>query len=136
MSTVGQRIRLVRGSKRLTQDQLAAAAGISKSFVSEVENDKRNVSSQNLLHIANALGASVEYLLRGVTTSPQQETAAVTVPPELAAAAERLGLSFTDALELLETQRSVVARRRAGVQKELTIENWIELHNTIKKVFG
>lgn len=136
MATVGERIRIVRESKGLTQDQLAAAAGISKSFVSEVENGKRNVSAQNLLRIANAMEASVEYLLRGVSLAAQVEPAAVTVPPELAAAAERLGLSFSATMDLLETQRSVVARRGSGPSKDLTVENWIDLHNAIKKVFG
>ena len=136
MGTVGERIRIVRESKGLTQDQLAAAAGISKSFVSEVENGKRNVSAQNLLRIANAMEASVEYLLRGGSLAAQEEPAAVTVPPELAAAAERLGLSFSATLDLLQTQRSVVARRGSGPSKDLTVENWIDLHNAIKKVFG
>ena len=136
METVGERIRIVRESKGLTQDQLATAAGISKSFVSEVENGKRNVSAQNLLRIANAMEASVEYLLRGVSLAAEEEPAAVTVPPELAAAAERLGLSFSATLDLLQTQRSVVARRGSGPSKDLTVENWIDLHNAIKKVFG
>jgi transcriptional regulator with XRE-family HTH domain len=136
MATVGDRIRLVRESKGLTQDQLATAAGISKSFISEVENGKRNVSAQNLLRIANALGASIEYLMRGVSAAPQQEAAAVTVPPELATAAERLGLSFSETLDLLQTQRSVVARRSGAVSKDLTVEHWIDLHKTIKRVFG
>jgi transcriptional regulator with XRE-family HTH domain len=136
MATVGDRIRLIRESKGMTQDQLASAAGISKGLISAVENNKRNVSSQNLLHIANALGASIEYLLRGTPASEQNETLAVTVPPELATAAERLCLSFTETVDLLQTQRSVVARRGSGAPKELTVENWIDLHKTIKKVFG
>ena len=136
LATVGDRIRLVRESKGLKQDQLATTAGISKGFISEVENGKRNVSSQNLLRIANALGASVEYLLRGVSAAAQHEEAVITSPPELATAAERLRLSFSETLDLLQTQRSVIARRSRGVSKELTVESWIDLHNTIKKVFG
>ena len=76
----------MRESKGLTQDQLAAAAGISKSFVSEVENGKRNVSAQNLLRIANAMDASGEYLLRGGSFLAQKEPSAVTVLTDMAAA--------------------------------------------------
>lgn len=136
MDDVGKRIREVRKSKGMTQDQLAAATSLSKSFISEVENDSRNASAKNLLNIANALGASVEYLLRGVSAGAQQPESAVTIPTQLAAAAERLGLSFTETLDLLQTQRSVLARRAANAPKELTIDNWVDLHKAIKKVFG
>jgi hypothetical protein len=30
----------------------------------------------------------------------------------------------------------VVARRGSGPWKDLTVENWIDLHNAIKKAFG
>lgn len=67
MATIGERIRHVREQKRFTQDRLADVAGISKGFLSDLENDKRNVSSEYILRIANALGASVDYLLTGET---------------------------------------------------------------------
>ncbi|MBX5496922.1 MAG: helix-turn-helix domain-containing protein, partial [Bryobacteraceae bacterium] len=108
MDDVGKRIREVRRSRGMTQDQLAAATGLSKSFISEVENDSRNVSSKNLLNIANALGASVEYLLRGVSPAAPQPEIAVTIPPQLAEAARRLNLSFAETVDLLQTQQSVV----------------------------
>ena len=65
MATPGDRIREIREGQRMTQDKLASLAGLSKGFLSDVENNKRNISSQNLLKIANVLGASVDYLLRG-----------------------------------------------------------------------
>lgn len=136
MDDVGKRIREVRKSRGMTQDQLATATGLSKSFISEVENDSRNASSKNLLNIADALGASLEYLLRGVSPSDKQSEKTVNVPPQLAVAAERLGLTFSEMLDLLQTQRSVVARRGFDTPKELSAENWMDLHKTIKKVFG
>lgn len=135
MDDVGKRIREVRKSRGMTQDQLAAATGLSKSFISEVENDSRNASSKNLLNIANALGASVEYLLRGVSPAAPQPETAVTIPPQLAEAARRLNLSFAETVDLLQTQQSVVARRGAA-PKELTVKDWVDLYRTIKKVFG
>jgi transcriptional regulator with XRE-family HTH domain len=139
MDDVGKRIREIRKARSMTQDQLAMATGLSKSFISEVENDSRNASSKNLLKIANALGASVEYLLRGVSLAALAVVAnesAVSIPPQLALAAERLRLSFSETLDLLHTQQSVVARRGTGAPKELTVDNWVDLHKTIKKVFG
>ena len=43
MATTGDRIRGIRDERGLTQDRLAELAGISKGFLSDVENNKRNV---------------------------------------------------------------------------------------------
>jgi transcriptional regulator with XRE-family HTH domain len=135
MPTAGDRIREVREKRRLTQDQLAEKADVSKSFLSEVENDKRNAGAETLLKIANALGASIDYLLRGSV----HETAAsepVTIPPELSRAAQELGLSYSQTLGLLDAHRSIVARRTAKSVKDFTVEDWKQLNTAIKKVFG
>lgn len=135
MPTTGDRIREIREKKKMTQDQLAEAADISKGFLSDVENNKRNISSQGLLRIANSLGASVEYLLRGETKeSTVQEP--VVIPPELSRAAEELHLSYAKTLELLDAHRSVVARRSNKSLRNFTVDDWKKLHGAIKKVFG
>src|SRR5579862_5593354 len=111
MPSVGDRIREIREAKKLTQDQLAEKAAISKGFLSEVENGKRNVSSEYLLRIANSLGASVDYLLRGTADLSNGIKEPILIPPELSEAAQRLNLSYAETVELLEAHRSVIARR-------------------------
>jgi transcriptional regulator with XRE-family HTH domain len=135
MATTGDRIREIRERRGMNQDQLADAANISKGFLSDVENNKRNISSENLLKIANVLGASIDYLLRGETKTrvPQQP---VVIPPELSEAAEELGLSYAQTLETLEAHNSVVARRSNKEAKRLSIEEWKEFYRAIKRVFG
>lgn len=64
-NTIGGRIRLARENKNWTQDELREKAGISKGFLSDVENNKRNPSITNALALAEALGVSVEWLARG-----------------------------------------------------------------------
>lgn len=135
MATTGDRIREVREKRGMTQDQLADAAKISKGFLSEVENNKRNVSSENLLRLANVLGASADYLLRGETKSPVHRQPVV-ISPELSEAAEELGLSYAETIQMLEAHNSVVARRSNKDTKRLTIEEWKDLYKAIKKVFG
>jgi transcriptional regulator with XRE-family HTH domain len=135
MPSAGDRIREIREAKRLTQDQLAERTGISKGFLSDVENGKRNVSSEYLLRIANALNASVDYLLRG-TSQPSSEGEPVVIPHELSLAAERLKLSYSETIELLDAHRSVIARRSNKHSKPFTIDDWIALHKAIKQVFG
>ena len=135
MATVGDRIREVRGDLDITQDQLAQRAGISKGFLSDVENNKRNISSENLLRIANVLGASVDYLLRGdVLESSTVEP--IVIPAELSQAAQELDLSYAATVELLEAHRSVIARRSNKELRKFSIEDWKKLYDAIKKVFG
>ncbi len=135
MPTTGDRIREIREKKKMTQDQLAEAADISKGFLSDVENNKRNISSQGLLRIANSLGASVEYLLRGeIKESTAQEP--VVIPPELSQAAEELHLSYAQTLELLDAHRSIVARRSSKSLRNFRVDDWKKLHGAIKKVYG
>ncbi|MGE0116176.1 MAG: helix-turn-helix domain-containing protein [Steroidobacteraceae bacterium] len=135
MATTGERIKQIREKKGLTQDQLAEAAGISKGFLSDVENNNKNISSQSLLRIANALGASVDYLLQGATIEAGDK-APVVIPPELSDAAEELKLSYAETLELLDAHKSVVARRSSKTQRQFSVDDWKNLHKAIKKVFG
>ncbi len=135
MPSVGDKIREIREKRGMTRDQLAAATKISKSFLSEVENKNKNLSSENLLKVANALGASVEYLLRGHTKWPVDREPVV-IPPELSQAAEQLELSYGQTLELLEAHKSVVARRSTKSIKKFTSGDWKQLHSALKRVFG
>ena len=135
MASPGDRIREIRDDQRITQDELSLRAGLSKGFLSDVENNKRNISSQNLLKIANVLGASVDYLLRGdsgevVATQP------VVIPPELSQAAEELDLTYTQTLELLEAHRSVIARRSNRGLRKFRVNDWKRLHKAVIDVFG
>src|SRR5204863_1920532 len=66
--TIGGRIRLVRTQRGMTLEQLADKAEISKSFLWEVEQGS-DISGERLLRVANALSASLEYLMRGETVS-------------------------------------------------------------------
>ena len=134
MNNTGERIREIREKRGLTQEQLAKNATMSKGFLSDVENNKRNIGSQGLLRIANALGASVDYLLAGKVTEGV-ENEMILIPPELSRAAEELNLSYSDTLDLLKTFNSAVARRGDKFRKELDVEGWKKLHDAIKEVF-
>ncbi len=136
MPTVGDRVREIRETKKWTQDQLATKSGVSKGFLSDIENNKRNPSSEYVLKIANALGASIDYLLRGDEPLPVLHREPTVIPQALASAAEQLKLSYADTVELLEAHRSVIARRSNKTTKSFEIKDWIELYRAIKKVFG
>ncbi len=135
MPTVGDRIREVREELSMTQEKLGERASLSKGFLSDVENNKRNIGSQNLLRIANVLGASVDYLLRG-EVSEASASAPIVIPPELSQAAEELELSYAATIELLEAHRSVIARRSNRGLRKFAVDDWKKLHEAIRRVFG
>jgi transcriptional regulator with XRE-family HTH domain len=60
---VGARIVAARTRLGLTQRALAADAGLSVSFLSDVENGKRSVSLANAVKIAGALGVPLSLLV-------------------------------------------------------------------------
>ena len=119
MATTGDRIRNIREKRKMTQEQLAKAAQISKGFLSDVENNKRKIGSEGLLRIANNLGASIDFLLRG-DTKENTKNAVVKIPQELSQAAEELNLSYSSTLELLVAHKSIVARRSEKSVKDFT----------------
>lgn len=135
METTGDRIKKIREKMGLTQEKLSESCAMSKGFLSDVENNKRNISSQKLLSIANALGASLEYLLRG-EASQVIETEPIVIPNELSKAAEDLNLSYNETIDLLNAYKSVVARRADKFRRDLTAEEWKKLHIAIKETFG
>ena len=58
--TVGERIRKKRQDLGWTQEILCGKVGLSKSFLSELESGKRNVSAENLYNIAQVFGVSLD----------------------------------------------------------------------------
>jgi HTH-type transcriptional regulator / antitoxin HipB len=62
---LGKRVRLLRLTREMTQDQLAAAAGMSRSFVSLIEHGAHGVDVVRLLRLATALDVPLTELICG-----------------------------------------------------------------------
>ncbi len=129
---LGDRIKEIRMSLGWTQDQLAKEAQISKSFLSEVENNKSNVSGEKLLRIAEALHASLDYLMKGAPASNDASVKPVEIPAELSELAEELGLSFRHTRTVLSTHQSLLARRSSKDETPMTKEGWRRLYESLK----
>ena len=56
--SIGVRIRAVRLEKKLTQEQLAEAAGVGVTHISHIETGNSVPSLQVMVDIINALGCS------------------------------------------------------------------------------
>lgn len=63
---IGERIRKLRKERGWTLDQLAQKAGVTKGFLSRVENQKTGIGAVVLFRIARALDVSTDRLLEGV----------------------------------------------------------------------
>ena len=72
-----------------TLEQLADKAGISKSLLWEVERGS-DIGGERLLRVANALGASLDYLMRGVATEEDFKPSSVEIPAEVTPSRRRL----------------------------------------------
>jgi len=64
MTTIGNRIREMRKARGLTQENLEQKSGISRNFISLVENNRKGISFSSIEKIAEALGLSSSQLLR------------------------------------------------------------------------
>ncbi|WP_312043887.1 helix-turn-helix transcriptional regulator, partial [Erwinia sp.] len=61
--SVGERIRLFRKRKQLSQIALSERSGIDRTYLSDIENGKRNISLLTLNNLAVALDVPIEVLV-------------------------------------------------------------------------
>jgi hypothetical protein len=55
-------IRVLRGWREMTQSQLSAETGLAQGYISDLENGRRNGTTDALKHIAGALKVPLEML--------------------------------------------------------------------------
>lgn len=66
---IGSRVKRARLAKHMTQMQLAEAAGISMSFLSNIENGRQSMNLRVLIAISDALNVSADWLIRDIPNS-------------------------------------------------------------------
>lgn len=64
LHALGLAIRQVREDRNLSQERLAELAGLHRTYVSSVEQGRRNLSIENIHKVANALGVSMTELIQ------------------------------------------------------------------------
>ena len=62
----GQVVRKIRLEKGISQETLADLSGLHRTYMSDVELGKRNVSLENIDRIANALGVSISEIFKQI----------------------------------------------------------------------
>lgn len=69
LQEIGARLKQARLAKNMTQAQLAEAAGISISFLSNIENGRQVMNIQTLIALLDSLNISADWLLNNSTDS-------------------------------------------------------------------
>ena len=80
MENFGKRLRRLRKERGLTQDDIAAAIGVSRQIISRWERNEAVPKAGNLTALADTLGISADYLLHGKTNFPATPEIPVEVP--------------------------------------------------------
>lgn len=113
LKEIAVRVRQRRAERGLTQEELAHLAGVSKSFVSEIEAGTRGASGLKYLALAEALEVEVQWLLTG-REKPVAQTQPPVIPPEVSQVAESEGWSHKLTLDVATVLQGLVARRTRG----------------------
>lgn len=60
----GQKVRDERLKQNLSQEELAAKAGVHRTYIGMIERAEKNITLANIEKIANALGISISELMK------------------------------------------------------------------------
>ena len=63
LKIIGENIVRLRKAQKMTQEDLCGKAEIDRSYLSEIENGKMNVTIKSLVTIANALDCELRDLI-------------------------------------------------------------------------
>jgi len=66
LKAFGNNVRCLRIKKGLSQEQLADLAGLHRTYIGGIERGERNISLENIVKIAKALGIDPTTLLGGI----------------------------------------------------------------------
>jgi DNA-binding XRE family transcriptional regulator len=131
MATVGERVKARRIELGLTQEKLATKANITKGFLSDVENGRRNVGADTLLDLATALSVSLDYLMTGDIV--ETATTPLEIPTGLADLASKEGLTFRQTRQLLGMGQQIVAHRGNTDRDTSPAFDWPKFYASVKK---
>lgn len=135
LAAIGGRVKQRRRELSITQEMLAEKAGLSKSFVSEVEGGQASASGLMYLRLAEALEVSVEWLLTGeMPERPIVRPSDVQIPAFVADVAEEQGWSYGETLDVAAALETYVARRTRGRRVQPGREELIALGEALRRL--
>ncbi len=133
--SLAKRIREARKRADLTLEELSIAAGVSKTYLWELEQDDeggKRPSADVLLKIANALKSSIAELLDLPTVQVDQTR--VDISPSLVEFQKWMKQKLGQPLDEQELRDLATMRFRGG--QPTTKEAWYDLYLTLKRTTG
>jgi transcriptional regulator with XRE-family HTH domain len=97
---IGAVLHGIRQAQRLSLDKVAASSGVSKSMLSQIERDLTNPTFATLWRLANALGVTIEDLIRGTNRERGIEIVAPHSVPSLSSADSKCLVRILSPMEL------------------------------------
>lgn len=132
MASLGGRIRQRRLELGWTQDGLAVKAGLSKGFLSDLENGKRGIGADKLFDLVRVLNLSLDSIV-GQAVEGSVPPKEIEIPASLARFASEAALSFRQTLMLLEMRRQIIAHRSDTKTEEIDKFDWQRFHESVKE---
>lgn len=114
-----ERIKVIRQSLGLTQDEFASRIGISRSALSLLESGKNNPSERTVMLICREFGVNLDYLLHGAGPmfAPKEATALDRIDQLLGGGNEFVKAVFVELADLSD-------------------EEWQMLHDFVQRVMA
>jgi XRE family transcriptional regulator of biofilm formation len=132
MATLGDRIKQSREAHGWRLEDLAQKANVSKSFLSDLENNEQKNPGINYLQlIAGALRVDLHYLTTGQGSAVGAKS--IKVPVSLLEFAKDKELTVNQTMMLLDARRQIVSHRSDGSKSD-DLENfdWGPFYEVLK----
>lgn len=65
MATIGETIKWIRKERKMTQKDFASKIGLSRSYLGDLENNRKSPSADTITKLSKSLGVSEAYLFTG-----------------------------------------------------------------------
>ena len=113
LQRIGSRVKQARLARHMTQQQLAEAADISVSFLSNIENGRQVMNVETLIALLDCLNISADWLLNN-STEYANRAAAFEIEQELSActAKERSAI-----LKLIQLMKESISSLKADLKE-------------------
>lgn len=129
--TLPQRIRNLRTEQKLTLEELAKKAKISKPYLWQLENKAgKSPSGEILLRLATALGITVGYLLGAPTVAPSEDSPAE-IPPALEQFVREYNRKNTN--QISDREKAMLAGINYRGKQPRTKDDWDFLFTVIRR---
>lgn len=133
MNDLGQRIKHRRTELKWTLAELSAQSGLSKGFLSDLENgNRKSANGASLAAISKALGVSTDFLISG-DRQIRESGGQLDIPGSLATFAQQAGLSFSHTAMLLQLRKQILAFRSESRSEDLDEFDWKPFYEAVKE---